>query len=275
MNSDDTYEPGAIREAVEFMQHNPQAIMIYGDAHYLDENDRGDRGVPAAQTDLKRLRSGYVHIPQQASFFTAAGWKAVAPLDPTFYFAMDYDLWVRLAQLGPILYHPRVWANFRLHRDAKTMAADDRCWPEMLGCIIATGDRGSRDCLEVVGEKVGRPVYSLETEKIISRKRMNTMRDVNFLKELIFKFRLTVMLVLDKRVAIYLKLIPLAAVVYLVVPFDLMIGPIDDAAVIMGAMQLFISLCPKEVCGRTFPGIAQAERFHETCNGQDHRQPGR
>jgi uncharacterized membrane protein YkvA (DUF1232 family) len=76
---------------------------------------------------------------------------------------------------------------------------------------------------------------------------MNTMRDVNFLKELIFKFRLTVMLVLDKRVAIYLKLIPLAAVVYLVVPFDLMIGPIDDAAVIMGAMQLFISLCPKEV----------------------------
>jgi len=24
------------------------------------------------------------------------------------------------------------WANFRLHSDAKTVAADDRCWPEML-----------------------------------------------------------------------------------------------------------------------------------------------
>jgi len=25
-----------------------------------------------------------------------------------------------------------VWANFRLHGEAKTIAADDRCWPEML-----------------------------------------------------------------------------------------------------------------------------------------------
>ena len=27
---------------------------------------------------------------------------------------------------------PRLWANFRLHQDAKTVLADDRCWPEML-----------------------------------------------------------------------------------------------------------------------------------------------
>ena len=72
------------------------------------------------------------------------------------------------------------------------------------------------------------------------------MRDVNFFKDLLTKFRLTVLLVLDKRVAIYLKLIPLAAIVYLIVP-DLVIGPIDDAVVIMGAMQLFITLCPQEV----------------------------
>ncbi len=72
------------------------------------------------------------------------------------------------------------------------------------------------------------------------------MHDVNFFRDLLTKFRLTVLLMLDKRVAIYLKLIPLAAVVYLIVP-DLVIGPIDDAVVIMGAMQLFITLCPQEV----------------------------
>ncbi|RJQ39566.1 MAG: hypothetical protein C4545_10090 [Anaerolineaceae bacterium] len=73
------------------------------------------------------------------------------------------------------------------------------------------------------------------------------MRNINFFTDIIFKFRLTVLLILDKRVAVYLKLIPLAALVYLVVPFDLVIGPIDDAALIMGAMQLFISLCPQEL----------------------------
>jgi len=45
---------------------------------------------------------------------------------------MDYDLWVRLAKVSQITYLPRMWANFRLHVDAKTINADDRCWPEML-----------------------------------------------------------------------------------------------------------------------------------------------
>ena len=45
---------------------------------------------------------------------------------------MDYDLWVRLAKLAPVAYIRSHWANFRLHGDAKTINADDRCWPEML-----------------------------------------------------------------------------------------------------------------------------------------------
>ena len=56
----------------------------------------------------------------------------VGPLDQELYFAMDYDLWVRLARVSEIRYTPQLWANFRLHGDAKTISADERCWPEML-----------------------------------------------------------------------------------------------------------------------------------------------
>ena len=87
---------------------------------------------PAAQTSLAQLRRGYVHIPQQASFFRKTLWDQVGPLDPSFYFAMDYDLWVRLAAISQIKYCPSLWANFRLHEDTKTISADDQCWPEML-----------------------------------------------------------------------------------------------------------------------------------------------
>lgn len=132
LNSDDTYQPGAIREAVEFLRANPQVGLVYGDANYIDEHGRVIGRFPAAQTDYRRLRQGYVHIPQQSAFFRGDLWRKVGPLDDSFYFAMDYDLWVRLAHEAPIVYLPRVWANFRLHSDAKTIAADDRCWPEML-----------------------------------------------------------------------------------------------------------------------------------------------
>ena len=132
LNSDDTYQPGAIREAVEFLRANPQVGLVYGAANYIDEHGRVIGRFPAAQTDYRRLRQGYVHIPQQSAFFRADLWRKVGPLDDSFYFAMDYDLWVRLAREASIVYLPRVWANFRLHSDAKTIAADDRCWPEML-----------------------------------------------------------------------------------------------------------------------------------------------
>jgi glycosyltransferase involved in cell wall biosynthesis len=132
LNSDDTYLPGAVSEAVAFLETHPQAGMVYGDANLVDEEGAVLGPFPARQTDYRRLLRGSVHIPQQAAFFRADLWRQVGPLDPSFYFAMDYDLWVRLARVSQLVYYPRLWANFRLHGDAKTLSADDRCYPEML-----------------------------------------------------------------------------------------------------------------------------------------------
>jgi glycosyltransferase involved in cell wall biosynthesis len=132
LNSDDTYLPNAVAEAVAFLKVHPEVGMVYGDANLVDETGQEIGKFPARQTDYRRLRRGYVHVPQQAAFFRASLWRQVGPLDPTFYFAMDYDLWVRLARLAPLQYHPRLWANFRLHQAGKSVVSDDRCWPEML-----------------------------------------------------------------------------------------------------------------------------------------------
>jgi glycosyltransferase involved in cell wall biosynthesis len=133
LNSDDTYEPGAVSAAVKYLQEHPEVGLVYADCNFIDEEGYAIGRFGAAQTDYKRLRQGYVHIPQQAMFFRAELWQAVGPLDPTFYFAMDYDLWVRIASRTQLRYLPgQTWANFRIHTSGKTIAADYRCWPEML-----------------------------------------------------------------------------------------------------------------------------------------------
>jgi glycosyltransferase involved in cell wall biosynthesis len=133
LNSDDTYEPGVVSAAVEFLQENPDIGMVYADCNFIDENGQVIGKFNAAQTDYKRLRQGYVHIPQQTMFFRAGLWHAVGPLDPSFFFAMDYDLWTRIAAHTEIKYLPgQTWANFRIHTSGKTISNDDRCWPEML-----------------------------------------------------------------------------------------------------------------------------------------------
>jgi len=143
VNSDDVLYPGAVTAAVAYLKGHPDIGMVYGDLDFIDENDKVIGRFNAAQTDLQRLRKGYVHIPQPAAFFRAEYWHKVGPLDPSFFFAMDYDLWVRLAGVTRLKYLPgNPWAQFRLHSDAKTVSADDRCWPEML--LVHYRDGGSR-----------------------------------------------------------------------------------------------------------------------------------
>jgi glycosyltransferase involved in cell wall biosynthesis len=133
LNSDDTYEPKAVGKAVIYLIEHPEVGMIYSDANYIDEDGAVIGKFPAAQTDYHLLRQGYVHIPQQTTFFRTDLWRAIGPLDPSFYFAMDYDLWTRIARHTQIKYLlGQTFSNFRIHTSGKTIAADDRCWPEML-----------------------------------------------------------------------------------------------------------------------------------------------
>ncbi len=133
LNSDDTYNPKAVGEAVKFLMDNPEVAMVYADCNFIDEAGGVIGKFKSAQTDHRKLRQGYVHIPQQTMFFRAKYWKELGPLDPSFYFAMDYDLWTRIAAKARIHYLAgRVWANFRIHTSSKTNVADVRGWDEML-----------------------------------------------------------------------------------------------------------------------------------------------
>lgn len=132
LNSDDTYEPGALTAAANYLQEHPEVGMVYGDCNFINQHGNVIGKFDAAQTNYRLIRQGYVHIPQQTMFFRADLWRQVGPLDPSFYFAMDYDLWTRIAARAEIKYVPQTWANFRLHTSGKTIMADDRCWPEMV-----------------------------------------------------------------------------------------------------------------------------------------------
>ena len=59
-------------------------------------------------------------------------------------------------------------------------------------------------------------------------------------------FKLVFRLIRDPRVNPFLKLIPVATLFYLVIP-DLIIGPIDDAAIIGFGLFIFVELCPQDV----------------------------
>ncbi len=81
-----------------------------------------------------------------------------------------------------------------------------------------------------------------------------TPKGKGFLQDLILQARLIIKLIGDKEVNFFLKLIPIAALVYVILPIDIIpeiaipvIGYLDDAAVLWLSTQLFLALCPEVV----------------------------
>ena len=66
-----------------------------------------------------------------------------------------------------------------------------------------------------------------------------------FLPEIGLRIKLIYKLMLDRRVSIFLKALPLASLVYLVLPE--LFPVIDDALVLWLGAYLFVELCPDEI----------------------------
>ena len=84
-----------------------------------------------------------------------------------------------------------------------------------------------------------------------------------FISDVILKIRLIMKLLQDDRVDLWLKAIPVLCLVYLIVPIDLLIGPIDDAVVLYFGMDTFIKLCPPEI----------VKQYLRELEGQENSQP--
>ena len=86
------------------------------------------------------------------------------------------------------------------------------------------------------------------------KKRLMIPPQGGMVRDFILRVKLILRLVGDKRVNPWLKLIPIAGVVYLISPIDLIpdiafpiIGELDDAAVLWITNYFFVELCPPEI----------------------------
>jgi hypothetical protein len=66
-------------------------------------------------------------------------------------------------------------------------------------------------------------------------------------QDFLLRIKLVLRLMADQRVSMLVKVIPAAAILYLIGFPDLAPGPVDDAGVIWLGMYLFVELCPAEV----------------------------
>ncbi len=123
LNSDDLYAPGALAAVGDFFAAHPEAIVVYGNADFVDV--RGDlirRCAFVEPFNRHRLLHYSDFLVQPATFFRRGAFEKVGGLDASLNWAMDYDLWLKLAALGSFHRLPNVLAHYRWLNTSKTGA---------------------------------------------------------------------------------------------------------------------------------------------------------
>lgn len=134
LNSDDTYEPGAVRRAAEFLVQHPEIDVVYGRGYWIDEKGGRIGPYPTQPFDRAALRSD-CFICQPAAFIRAAAYRKCT-LDPALTLSFDYDLWIRLAAQGcNFEFIPEHLANSRMHSDCKTLKQREAVFQVSMGLL--------------------------------------------------------------------------------------------------------------------------------------------
>jgi glycosyltransferase involved in cell wall biosynthesis len=119
LNSDDVLYPGALREVRQLFASHPEAMVIYGLADFIDDEDHQIADYPVEPWNYTRLLET-CFVCQPACFFRRAILERFGLFDQTLHYAMDYDYWLRVGAVVPFHFLPKKLAASRCHTLAKT-----------------------------------------------------------------------------------------------------------------------------------------------------------
>ncbi len=125
LNSDDYYQPETLVTIANLFAQNPDAGIIYGDVLSVDGDGNPINVQRFAQYTIEDLMQFKI-ISQPGVFMRRSVLEQAGYLDLDYHFLLDHQLWLRVAQLAPMIYTPQTLAVARYHADAKNIAQADR-----------------------------------------------------------------------------------------------------------------------------------------------------
>jgi len=123
LNSDDLIAPRALRFVAEYFATHPDIDVIYGHRIIIDPEDRDVGRWVMPPHDAPSLE-WIDYIPQETLFWRKRAWDLAGGIDPSFQFALDWDLLARFHRAGcRIKRVPYFLGCFRVHAEQKTSQA--------------------------------------------------------------------------------------------------------------------------------------------------------
>lgn len=119
--SDDVLLPGAIERVVHELERDPDTLLVYGEALFVDA-DGGEIFAlePRPFDEAEMLRRAENFVVQPGSLFRRRAWELAGPLDEESHYLFDFAFALRVARHGPVRPISDRLALYRVHPESKS-----------------------------------------------------------------------------------------------------------------------------------------------------------
>ena len=148
LNSDDTFEPGALKEVARFFENNPEVMWAYGKCKIINLDDVEIRKPITIYKNLLLRRYSYKKllaenfISQPSTFWRMQVHQELGYFDENEHYVMDYEFWCRLGSKFDAGVINSYLANFRMYSTSKSGSLKNPQFDDELRVAkIYAGDR--------------------------------------------------------------------------------------------------------------------------------------
>ena len=129
LHQDDLWIAGRAATVRKWIADWPAAALHLGPTRIIDRHDKtvGQWTCPLpAESEIapgllfeRLLVQNFISVP--APVFRRSAWLASGGMDKQLWYTPDWDIWLKLAGQGPVVYHREVTTDFRVHGSSLTV----------------------------------------------------------------------------------------------------------------------------------------------------------
>lgn len=126
LNSDDTYQPGALQLVVDYFKGNPETQWVYGQCKIVNTEDIEMRRWITNYKNMLAKRYSYSKllsenfISQPACFWRRSAMEEIGLINEEEHLVMDYEYWLRLGATYEPGYIANELSTFRFYATSKS-----------------------------------------------------------------------------------------------------------------------------------------------------------
>ena len=120
IGDDDLLSPGSLGVAVNVLERPEKPVLVYGHCQYIDSEGNDVLVKRSGSWAVPLLRFGPQLIPQPSAVFRRDAFEKAGGLSDKFEFAFDFDLFLKLTDVGKAVFVDRILSSHRWHATSLT-----------------------------------------------------------------------------------------------------------------------------------------------------------